>query len=479
MDDKIKTLAILILVSFSVLSFGQNSWISDEEMKFNILVPDNYQKNQFREGTDKILAVLSPDQNVAVRVRAFPASEQVTVDLIQQIFEQDIISGSSRLTQEDGHLNAIPARAAAYTWRYNNINTVVGTYYIIQNGMGYIVWTIVPQNLLQQCSKEADKILDSFSLLEPSAGTLSDAKGFKSIGQQADPLHRQAEIPVVLTDISTGTNPRDDLQLTNISTTLSSSVPTIDLVFGYKGNAYGTDFIVKWYSTTHQTLLKDFAYSPPNASAGRGHAYISNMGNPWPEGNYYAEITHHGKVLGKQHFSITGHNTQPSKPPAPAVSKPGYFSLVSDDACIEHLVPDGYRVSENQTGLSVWKNGSGINMVQQVIIKKDDIHAFMKNHLAKLKNQGASLVSETSFNQNGLTVYQYTYEYGSSLFAYNTSENNNVYYLLGFVGNKNDRNIILNYINETGRSFKKASCPGEPGFSGSTAIKKRNAAITN
>lgn len=455
MDSKNKLLLILFIAVFPFSLFSQSGWISDEEMKFKILVPDNYQKNQFSEGTDKIFALLSPDQNVAVRVRAFPASEQVTVDLIQQVFEQNVISGSNRLTQEDGYLNRIPARAAAYTWRYNNINTVVGAYYIIQNGTGYIVWTLIPRNLLQQRSKEADKILDSFTLLEPPAGTLSFKNGFGSIGEQAAVQSGQAENQVILTDFSTGTNPGNDFQLTKTSAIFSSSVPTIDLVFGYTGNPSGTDFIVKWYSATHQTLIKDFACSPPNASAGRGHTYINNKGIPWPEGEYFAEITHDGKVLGKLHFNVTG---EVSEFESRTMDKPGYFSMVSDDACVEHLAPDGYRVSENQTGLSVWKNGSGINMIQQVIIKQDDIHTFMKNHIVSLKNQGATVLSENSLSQNGLIVYQYTYEYGNSFFAYNTAENNNVHYLLGFAGNKTEQNKILSLMQETGASFKKSLC---------------------
>ncbi|HDR52108.1 MAG TPA: hypothetical protein ENN90_10910 [Mariniphaga anaerophila] len=476
MDSKNKLLLILFIAVFPFSLFSQSSWISDEEMKFKILVPDNYQKNQFREGTDKILAVLSPDQNVAVRVRAFPASEQVTVDLIQQVFEQNVISGSSRLTQEDGHLNQIPARAAAYAWRYNNMNTVVGSYYIIQNGTGYIVWTLIPRNLLQQRSKEADKILDSFSLLEPSAGNLSVANGFGSPGQQANPQNRHEETQVVLTDFSTGTNPGNDLQLSNISNAFSCFVPTIDLVFGYTGNATGSNFIVKWYNDTHQISVKEFTFSPPDAEAGRGHAFITNNGNPWPGGDYHVEIWHSGNVLGKKSFVVSTQKSQfPESQPQP-LSQPGYFSLVSDDACIEHLAPDGYRVSENQTGLSVWKNGSGINMVQQIVIKQNNMQAFISNQISTLKDQGATVINTENFSQSGLQVYQYVYEYGNSLFAYSASENNSAYYLLGFVGNKNERNQILKLMDETGRSFKKANCSGDPGYSGSNPdpVQKSN-----
>lgn len=61
-----------------------------------------------------------------------------------------------------GDLHGIPATASAYTWKYNNIETVIGAYYIIQNGFAYVVWTIVPRNLINQRSAEADAIIESF-----------------------------------------------------------------------------------------------------------------------------------------------------------------------------------------------------------------------------------------------------------------------------------------------------------------------------
>lgn len=468
MDNKNKLLLIFLWTVYPFLLFSQSSWISDDEMKFKILVPDNYQKNQFWEGTDKILAVLSPDQNVAVRVRSFSASEQVTVDLIQQVFEQNVISGSGRLTQEDGHLNQIPARAAAYTWRYNNINTVVGTYYIIQNGIGYIVWTIVPRNLLEQRSKEADNILESFALLQSDSETVSNPGSFGNPGQP--PINQRNNLSsesVVITDLETGIHPDNNYYLASQSTVFSGSEPTIDMVFGYNGNASSGNFSVKWFSDSGKALVKEFTFSAPAESSGRGHSFISNNGNPWPAGKYHVEVIHNDRVLKTKAFEISGHEDQTSDSHIKPMNKPGYFSLVSDDACIEHVAPDGYKVSESKTGLSVWKNGSGINMVQQIVIKQNDIHSFIQNQISTLKDQGATVFNTKNFSQNGLQVYQYVYEYGNSLFAYSASENNNVYYLLGFVGNKNDRSQILKWMEDTASSFKKASCPGEPGYSGS------------
>lgn len=61
---------------------AQNNWVSDNEMKFKILVPNNYKQNRLRDGSDKIYAFVSPDENVAIRVRSMRATEQFTSEIL-------------------------------------------------------------------------------------------------------------------------------------------------------------------------------------------------------------------------------------------------------------------------------------------------------------------------------------------------------------------------------------------------------------
>ena len=162
---KVNLTCLFVLVFITGL-LAQNQWVSDEEMQFKIKVPNNYTQKQMRDGSDKVLTLMSPDENVMVRVRAMPATEQFTTQILQQVFEQRMIQGAQRIMNKDGDLHGIPARAAAYTWNADGSEAVLGIYYIVQNGFAYIVWTAVPRNLINQRSAEADAIIDSFELIE-------------------------------------------------------------------------------------------------------------------------------------------------------------------------------------------------------------------------------------------------------------------------------------------------------------------------
>lgn len=72
-------LAFLLFCLFTLGANAQNRWIEDPEMNFKILVPSGYQANQFWEGSDKIHTFLSPDQNVAVRVRSFKVNDNTKI----------------------------------------------------------------------------------------------------------------------------------------------------------------------------------------------------------------------------------------------------------------------------------------------------------------------------------------------------------------------------------------------------------------
>ena len=162
---KLNLTSLFVLIFFSGL-LAQNQWVNDNEMQFKIMVPSNYRQSQVRDGSDKVLTLISPDENVMVRVRAMPATEQFTTEILQRVFEQNIIQGAQRIMNNDGDLHGIPARASAYTWKVDGNDAVLGVYYIVQNSFAYIVWTAVPRNLINQRSAEADGIIDSFELLQ-------------------------------------------------------------------------------------------------------------------------------------------------------------------------------------------------------------------------------------------------------------------------------------------------------------------------
>lgn len=341
---------LLFLCVFLGISgaFAQNGWITDHEMKFKIKAPASYTTNQMRDGSDKVLTLMSPDQNVMIRVRAMPATEQFTPEVLQKVFEENMIKGAQRILDENGELNSIPAQSSAYTWSVDGSNAVLGIYYIVQQGFAYVVWTAVPRDLIQQRSAEADGILNTFTLEQPAVNSGGGVLGG----------------------------------------------------LGSLGNSGAT-----------------------------------NMQNSSPV------------------------STSSNKSSSPVSSN--YLSLVSDDACVEHFYPKGYKSTSVEQGQSIWEDGSGIKMVVQTIIKTGNFRSYTSENVASIANQGADVVKKNYVSVNGYDVFQYFYTYGDTYFAYFAVENNDVYYLVGFVGNKLKQQKIVRYANDVLQSVRKVQC-GQP-----------------
>ncbi|MBU1108458.1 MAG: hypothetical protein KKB51_17415 [Candidatus Riflebacteria bacterium] len=169
-------------------------------MNFKIKIPGNYQRNRVVEGTDVIHAFLSPDQNVAVRIRAIAANASLSVDSLIQIFEQNIIKGAQRLLIDNYSLNSIPGKVCGYKWLYNNVPVGLAIFYTVQENIAYVVWTIVPQNLYQQRIAEGDAITNTFTLLKQKGAAkpavTTAKKPVKSTPQPNKPVEKPSK-PVV------------------------------------------------------------------------------------------------------------------------------------------------------------------------------------------------------------------------------------------------------------------------------------------
>ncbi|MCG6186216.1 hypothetical protein [Maribellus maritimus] len=334
------SMACILLITGNLVA--QNAWFEDAEMQFKIKVPSNYRQNQVFDGTDKVLTLMSPDENVMVRVRAMPATDQFTTEILQRVFEQNIIQGAQRIMNEDGDLHGIPARASAYTWKVDRDEAVLGTYYIVQNGFAYIIWTAVPRNLVSQRSAEADGIIDSFELLDPQ-------------------------------------------------------------------------------------------------SKNRGGGLLSGLANRESD---KAEAQH----------EVT------TTPIASSSKVAGYVELVSDDACVEHLFPENYVKTSAEAGQSIWEDGSGVKMIVQTIFKQGSFESFMQSHTQTISEQGADVLKKQFTTVNGNRIYDYDYEYNSTLFNYVAVEGNDVFYLLGFVGDKLKQSRINKHAQIAQNSLKVLPC---------------------
>jgi hypothetical protein len=181
---------LLFLALLPAQLFAQTRWHELPEQGFKIQVPTSYQSNTFTEGTDHIHAFVSPDQNVGVRIRTIPLDGRVELDVVAQLFERNVLSGSERLVLTDYELNGISGKMAGYRWTFNGIPVGIGAFYAIRDRQAYVVWSIIPISLFRQRNAEADAIVNTFTLLQP-AGAGGGLGGLLGGSAPADPAPKR------------------------------------------------------------------------------------------------------------------------------------------------------------------------------------------------------------------------------------------------------------------------------------------------
>ena len=147
---------------------GPTRFFTDPVMNFSINIPTNWAANNFNEDGDRVLAMMSPDQNVSFRIRAFPVGPGASLDQMRVVFEtllQNTILNNTGQTAEVNRdeLGELSGITAVYNGYYNNIMVNLVAFYTIQNQKGYILWTMIPTNMFDQRIQEVLALAETFS----------------------------------------------------------------------------------------------------------------------------------------------------------------------------------------------------------------------------------------------------------------------------------------------------------------------------
>lgn len=191
------TISFLIAFIFTINTL-QAKWYVDHDFKFKIDVPANWSSNSYMDGTDKIYDFYSPDENIAIQVRAFQAGAGVTTDVLAQVYEENMLPAGTQKQSLDEHTskNGIPGKLGIYTAKYNGIDITMSAFYTVQNGFGYAVTVIVPTSMLQQKSPEIKSVTQSFII-----------EGFEP---QEEITQQEEKKPSGLSGLLGGTKSNDD-----------------------------------------------------------------------------------------------------------------------------------------------------------------------------------------------------------------------------------------------------------------------------
>ncbi len=138
----------------------------DIQYGFAINIPPNWSQKSYMDGTDKVYDFYSPDENAAVQLRAFESMPGLTLDLLVQVYEQNMLPAGTQKQglQDHTSANGIPGKQGVYLMNYEGNEVGMSSFYTIQNGKGYVLTAIIPVNMMQQKEAEIKQITRSFSI---------------------------------------------------------------------------------------------------------------------------------------------------------------------------------------------------------------------------------------------------------------------------------------------------------------------------
>ncbi len=295
---------ILVLVSSNLFAQLQ----SDSKFGFKINIPSNWSKSSSMDGTDKVFDYASPDQNAAIQLRAFMADARITVDLLAQVNEQNLLpAGTKKLSLSNyTSSNGIPGKQGLYSMNYNGNEVSMAVFYTVQNGKGYVLTAIIPTSMINQKGEEIKRItrsfvIDGFEQQSSSARTENASSRFSGLAGGTSSTNKAT--PFHIKNIKLSDKIDANKRAINPGNSFNPRTAEINAVIEFSGST-DSDFIVSWiYKNWDQTILSEkFNFTD---KGGIGVVSITKPNNGWPTGSYSVKIEMGSKVIRELAFTVS------------------------------------------------------------------------------------------------------------------------------------------------------------------------------
>ncbi len=177
MKTQINVKSGTVLLLFLLISLVGKSiyaqWIHDTKYNFKINIPSDWTKASHMDGTDKVYDFYSANQNAAVQLRVFKANPKVTVELLAQTYEQNMLPKRTKKQSLENHTsrNGIPGKIGLYSFKYNHNQVYMMVFYTVQRGNGYVLAAMVPSGTTQSDKEDMElkQVTQSFQIFGISA----------------------------------------------------------------------------------------------------------------------------------------------------------------------------------------------------------------------------------------------------------------------------------------------------------------------
>jgi len=301
---KIKTGVLNLLVLFLFVNASAQLH-HDIQYGFTINIPPNWSQKSYMDGTDKVYDFYSPDENAAVQLRAFESMPGLTLDLLVQVYEQNMLPAGTQKQGLQNHTsaNGIPGKQGVYLMNYEGNEVGMSSFYTIQNGKGYVLTAIIPVNMMQQKEAEIKQITRSFSIDGFTPPSVHQDKKPKGLGGLTGGLDgKKNSMPFKINKIQLC----EQINAQNLPIAVTNKFhpqsPEIIAAMQYSGKTK-EDFFVSWiFIPQNRTILRDaFNFT---ADGGVGVVSISKPNNGWPVGNYKVVFEMGGKIIQSIPFTV-------------------------------------------------------------------------------------------------------------------------------------------------------------------------------
>lgn len=301
------SLLIALILFLFINNNAYTQWQYDSKYGFKINIPSSWSKTSYMDGTDKVYDFYSPDENAAIQLRAFKATAGVTIDLLVQIYEQNMLPAGAQRQSLTNHTskNGIPGKQGTYSMNYNGNEVILAAFYTVQNGNGFVLTAILPTSMVEQKGDEVRAITQSFTLDGFTASTNTVNKRPSGLSGLAGSTSSNS---FKITGIKLSNKLDANNRAINPTTTFNTQTPEIFAVMNYTGGTQ-KDLIVSWIFNDWDRIISSDAYNFTNKKGGIGVVSVTKPNAGWPVGSYSVKFEMAGKIIRKLDFTVSKQST--------------------------------------------------------------------------------------------------------------------------------------------------------------------------
>lgn len=161
----------------------------DPDFGFQLEIPDDWRGERVVEGEDRVLKFESSDGLSYGEARVFALDNTVTAQQLRMAFGQGAMADAQFAGAQADVVAGLTGEVAAWRVTQDGFSTIVGGFFAVQDGLAYILLTIVDEPSFTTYSPVFDQIFNTFQYGAPGTGS-AGLSGGEASGSQLPQIDR-------------------------------------------------------------------------------------------------------------------------------------------------------------------------------------------------------------------------------------------------------------------------------------------------